>query len=250
MQWFKHDTNANQDTRIKRLRNRYGLSGYGLYFYVLERVVGGLNQGNVSLTLEDDPEMIAADWGITESEAKEMLSYMVELGLLIISPDGLYACSKVAKRLDKSMTNGRNMRDLVDALRFEHGFSNEGVPDVMTKSGSSHDKVMQEEKRKEHKTTQQNKSDNNQSKKPVATAQVVIPIVLIKTQSGPYQLPNELIDKWLEHYPETWLVEQLNFINQQSILGNFESKSVDEIPLIVSTQLMNWWKSNSQQRRA
>lgn len=165
MQWFKHDTNANQDTRIKRLRNRYGLAGYGLYFYVLERVVAGLHQGNVSLTLEDDPALIAADWGIAEIDAREMLQYMVELDLLAVSPDGLYACPKVAKRLDKSMTNGRNMRELVDTLRCAHGYSTAPASLVMTMSGGGHDKVMLEKKR-----TEQNRPEERERQK---SAQIV-----------------------------------------------------------------------------
>ena len=36
MKWFKHDATAGMDAKLKKLRLRYGLEGYGLYWYLLE----------------------------------------------------------------------------------------------------------------------------------------------------------------------------------------------------------------------
>ena len=36
MKWFKHDSNANTDAKLKRVRMKYGMQGYGLYWYCLE----------------------------------------------------------------------------------------------------------------------------------------------------------------------------------------------------------------------
>ena len=245
MQWFKHDTNANQDTRIKRLRNRFGLAGYGMYFYVLERVVSDLHQGNVSLALEDDTSLLAADWNIPEATAQEMIDYMVELGLLSISPDGIISCPKVAKRLDKSMTNGRNMRELVDALRFQHGYTASPNPSVMTTSGGGHDEVMLEEKRTEKREEDKKRQQHEQKQKPQSSDKVSQELV-VKTEEGEFQIPGEVIDKWKQRYPEPWLTSQLEFIIQQSITGNFQDRKPAEIPTILSTSLMNWWRNSKQ----
>ena len=40
MKWIKHDTNANQDAKLKKLRMKYGLEGYGMYWYCLELIAG------------------------------------------------------------------------------------------------------------------------------------------------------------------------------------------------------------------
>ena len=33
MKWFKHDANASIDAKLKRLRLKYGMEGYGVYWY-------------------------------------------------------------------------------------------------------------------------------------------------------------------------------------------------------------------------
>ena len=38
MKWFKHDSDANQDAKLKKLRLKYGAQGYGIYWYCLELI--------------------------------------------------------------------------------------------------------------------------------------------------------------------------------------------------------------------
>ncbi|MEH6451299.1 MAG: Lin1244/Lin1753 domain-containing protein, partial [Oleispira sp.] len=44
MKWIKHDTNANQDAKLKRMRMKYGLEGYGLYWYCLELIAADVDR--------------------------------------------------------------------------------------------------------------------------------------------------------------------------------------------------------------
>ena len=36
--WFKHDYNANNDYKILFLRQQLGIEGYGIYWYLIEKL--------------------------------------------------------------------------------------------------------------------------------------------------------------------------------------------------------------------
>ena len=119
MLWFKHDSSANQDVKIKKLRRKHGLMGYGLYWYIIERIQGELSLTNTSLSLEDDAEVIALDWGVSEQEIQSVMDTMLSLKLFNRNQQGQLVCPSLAKRLTTDMLN-KNTRKLVTLLKDEH----------------------------------------------------------------------------------------------------------------------------------
>ena len=105
MKWFRHDSAAHRDAKIKRLKNKYGITGYGLYWYCLELIAEGVDKNNISFELEDDAELIAIDWNLDRVTVTEIMAFMVELNLFE-SADNRIFCRKMAHRLDD--TNSRN----------------------------------------------------------------------------------------------------------------------------------------------
>lgn len=124
MQWFKHDSDASQDAKLQNVLLDYGLEGYGLYWYCLELIAGGVDKENVTFELEHDARIIARNVGSTAQKVEEMMRYFVEIDLFE-SCQGKISCLKMAKRLDKSMTSNPEMRILIDKIR-----------------GKSHDAIM------------------------------------------------------------------------------------------------------------
>jgi hypothetical protein len=59
MRWFKHDADANADAKLKKVRIKYGMQGYGLYWYCLELIAGNVDVDNITFELEHDAEIIA-----------------------------------------------------------------------------------------------------------------------------------------------------------------------------------------------
>lgn len=116
MQWYKHDANANMDAKLQEVLLDYGLEGYGLYWYCLELIVGKVDKDNVTFELEHDCRMIAKNTGSTVQKVQEMMQKMVQLGLFEQS-NGAITCLKIAKRLDKSMTNSPKMRELLNNIK-------------------------------------------------------------------------------------------------------------------------------------
>ena len=135
MQWIKHDTNANQDAKLKRVRMKYGLEGYGLYWYCIELIAADVDQNNLTFELEHDAEIISFDTGIHVERVNEMMAYMVNVGLFESSGSAI-TCLKLLKRLDQSMTSNKKMREMITTAKDNHDA-------VMTNP----DFVMQEEKR-------------------------------------------------------------------------------------------------------
>lgn len=100
MKWFKHDSNANVDAKLKKLRAKYGLQGYGLYWLILEYIAMNVEKHNLTFELEHDAETLAADTGLHIDVVQEMMTYMVERGLFE-NASGVITCLKMATRTDE-----------------------------------------------------------------------------------------------------------------------------------------------------
>jgi hypothetical protein len=103
-----------------------------------------VSETNVSFVLEHDAEIIAdnlkikGDMGISAiDKVNNIMKTIIELGLFEESNNRI-SCLKIAKRLDKSMTSNKQMRELISKMRVCHDV-------VMTR----HDVVMLEEIRRD-----------------------------------------------------------------------------------------------------
>ena len=148
MNWFKHDSDASSDAKIKKLLIRYGAVGYAVYFHSIELIAGDISENNLTFQLEHDSEIIADNLKIKGTADKsgieiveEIMRYIVELGLFIESENRIF-CTKLLKRLDTSMTSSPRFRSMITDAKESHDA-------VMTTSC----KKRREEKRKEEITS-------------------------------------------------------------------------------------------------
>ena len=138
MKWFKHDTDAITDAKIRKLIMRYGAVGYAIYFHCIELIAGDVCETNITFQLEHDAEIIADNLRIagdtTKSGAEkvmEIMAYMVQLRLFESSMGRIF-CFKLLKRIDTSMLSPNScMRRLITQAKEEYGKS-DGL--VMTES--------------------------------------------------------------------------------------------------------------------
>ena len=175
MNWFKHDTGATQDAKIKKLLLKYGATGYAIYFHALELIAGDVTETNLTFELEHDSEIIADNLKIKGTPDKssiavveEIMRYMVELGLFEASGDRIF-CFKLLRRLDSSMTGSFKMRTIINKAKEHHDgimTHHDGVmtdhDGVMTHHDgvmTHHDGVMREEKRREEIRKEENTQD-------------------------------------------------------------------------------------------
>lgn len=112
MKWFRHDSDAHSDTKLKRLRKRYGADGYALYWYCLELIAGKVTSTNIRFELEDDAELIADELNIDSRRVEEIMLWMVNQGLFEQSGD-MITCLKMAKYMDERFTRDERLRSLI-----------------------------------------------------------------------------------------------------------------------------------------
>lgn len=101
MKWFKHDSNARHDAKLAKLRMKYGLEGYGLYFFLLECIAGTVEAHNLTFELEEDAELVASMTNIHYERISEMMTYMVSLNLFEQTDKGIITCMKLSTRTDE-----------------------------------------------------------------------------------------------------------------------------------------------------
>lgn len=119
MKWFKHDSDAMTDSKIRKLILKHGAVGYAVYFHCLELIASNVSETNINFELEHDAEIIADDLKIvgngTESGidiVSKIMCTIVDLKLFEES-DGHIFCFKLLKRLDTSMTSNKYFRSLI-----------------------------------------------------------------------------------------------------------------------------------------
>lgn len=123
MQWYKHDTDAASDAKVKKLLLRHGAVGYAIYFHCLELIAADISESNITFQLEHDAEIIADNLkirGDTNTSGidivNQVMLYIVDLGLFE-NRDGRITCMKLLKRLDSSMTSNQKMRKIITSAK-------------------------------------------------------------------------------------------------------------------------------------
>jgi hypothetical protein len=100
MKWFKHDSDASNDAKLKKLRLKYGAQGYGIYWYCLELIARNVDKNNLTFELEHDAELIADDFKLSSDLVQHIMTFMVEIGLFE-NLTGVITCLKMASRTDE-----------------------------------------------------------------------------------------------------------------------------------------------------
>ncbi len=113
MKWFKHGSNMRNDTKLRRVINKYGLEGYGLYNLVVESIVESLDNDSPLPILEENIEDIAEFYHSNTSKIDEMLRYMVNQKLFDFTENDEIICVKVFKHLQSSQTRSEALRKLI-----------------------------------------------------------------------------------------------------------------------------------------
>ncbi len=130
MKWFKHDSNAGTDAKLRKVRLKYGMQGYGLYWYCLELIAQTVEKHNLTFELEHDAEIIAHDTSIHQDLVEEMMAFMVDIKLFD-SVGGRIFCKKMATRTDEYT---QKLLKSLDKIPTQSGESQDIVP---TQSGES-----------------------------------------------------------------------------------------------------------------
>ena len=119
MKWFKHDTDASDDIKIRRLEEEYGNDGYAVFFKTLEIV--GKEGAKSRLNLEKYPKKwISSRCHISEEKLSEILEFMSKISLL---------CPKSLKKNILYLPKFQERADeYTKRLRRRYGQATDNVP--------------------------------------------------------------------------------------------------------------------------
>lgn len=78
--YFSHDRDMRNHRKVKAIRNKFGITGYGVWNMILELLTG--SKGNKFIDSEAEIEIISGDFGISATEMREIVDYCIYLGLL------------------------------------------------------------------------------------------------------------------------------------------------------------------------
>jgi hypothetical protein len=96
-EYFPHDADMRNDDRIKALRKKFKLSGYGIWNMLIEYLAG---KDYFQFEYNDFAvEIIAGDFDAEPQQIREVISYCITLGLL--QQEGtMIRCKTLEKRLE------------------------------------------------------------------------------------------------------------------------------------------------------
>ena len=121
MKWFKHFSFARTDAKIEKLIMRYGMRGYGLYFYCLEIIAGDVSSEKLTFELEHDSEVIAHRFhDLSKAEVEDMMEFMIEIGLFQFNEvTGRVLGLGLVKQLDNTIAQSVQMREMLASPEFQ-----------------------------------------------------------------------------------------------------------------------------------
>lgn len=132
MKWFKHDCDASVDSRIRKLKQKYGMIGYGIFFNTLELIARKMEKDISSfgfLPDEWDDEALEMEFGQSSDTIRTMFDYMCQIGLFEKKDGKLYnvkiqeRCDDYTARLLRSASNSEqdtnSVRTKSDKVRLD-----------------------------------------------------------------------------------------------------------------------------------
>lgn len=126
--------------KIKAIRTKFGISGYGIWVMVLEYLTG--NDGNEFEYSDFEFELMSGDFGVSVTEIRDVVDYCIRLELLF-SKNGFVNSESLDERL-KTVYEKRRVAKSISArqVRTNGKFSTEiTVPTVVTVTEMPQSKV-------------------------------------------------------------------------------------------------------------
>lgn len=120
MKWFKHNTDSGLDAKKRKLLIKYGVHGYGLYYYCVETIAGCLTTDNITFELEHDAPIIAHDLKMDTLLVEEIMQYCVKLGLFEFNTaTGKIVHIGLFSMLDNTMSQHPCIKQLKESENFK-----------------------------------------------------------------------------------------------------------------------------------
>lgn len=78
--YFSHDNGMRDHRKVKAIRNKFGIAGYGIWCMLLEYLTG--IDGNEFEYSDVEFELMSGDFGVSKQEVKDVIDYCISLEML------------------------------------------------------------------------------------------------------------------------------------------------------------------------
>ena len=120
MKWFKHNTNAHTDTRLQKIRMKFGADGYALYWLCVEIIAGEVSQDNITFELEHDADLLGKMLNIGVDRVKEIMEYMIQIDLFSLNTKNhRLICMALANCLDDTLSRNQRMKQVLHSAKLK-----------------------------------------------------------------------------------------------------------------------------------
>lgn len=172
--YFSHDATMRDDPKIKALRRRFKVEGYGIWCMLLETITDSDN-----FRLYVNYEILAGDYDIDPDKLRQIINYCVDLQLLFFDSDNSILWSKTLdKRFEVLLSKRKRDRKVVIA------------------SENPQSKV------KESKEKKKNTGDESPSRTLDDRKKEFYSLIKPFTNKYPKDMLREFYDYWTEHSPK------------------------------------------------
>ena len=221
MKWFKHDANANMDSKLKRVRLKYGMEGYGLYWFCLELIAATVEIHNLKFNLEYDAELIGNETGISPERVQEMMNNFVTWGLFE-NQEGIITCLKMSTRTDEYT------KQLIRSREKLHSNYGETTEKITRDSLESTEKlgVIRRERRERNIYGENNISPNIKNESHVKNKKFTIPTIEEITEYCESRKNNIDPEQFYDFYTtKDWMVGKTRMKDWKAAIRTWERSS-------------------------
>jgi len=151
--YFPHDASMRNHKKIKAIRSKFGMIGYGIWSMLLEHLTG--NDGNVFEYSEMEFELMSGDFGVSATEIRDTVDYCIKMELLF-NVNGFVKSESLDERLAPVYIKRGVAKELSAKQRRENGKFATVIPDCtvvsVTEMPQSKVKEIKGKERKEEQT--------------------------------------------------------------------------------------------------
>ena len=260
MDWVKHDINAHEDIKIRKLKRMHGMQAYGVYWELVELMYskGGTLPGDSIL----DEVMLM---GIEEDDARDMCVTFLELGLFRTEEADNHTYVWTSERVEEEFSAANSRRENMRALsakRWGMRTASDTHPTRMRRASDTQSETREERRDYnsssplQEESIKNNCNNNSTSPTPIVCSELLFQgtpsppsAVIFLTLNGgkKFAVTQDMVDKYAETFPAVDIMQELRKMN----LWCDDPKNVSrrKTERGIQTFIRNWLSSEQDKAR-
>lgn len=254
MKWFQHDSDAIDSVKLKKLRKKFGMEGYGVYWAVLEYIARDIELDKPKerwgyLSDDYDIDFLADEMNLPSDKLQDMIRYMAEIHL--IDPEyvgtGNVSKLKIVDRSDEYFKKilRRQSGKKTDNVRTKSGQDTPRLDlirsDLNGSEWNGSEEISEGELSGDNSLSLQVRSDEPAKRCPYEKIVEVYHEVLplhphVSEITDP--MKKTLKSRWREHPTLTWWADYFTLVSESQFLTGKKTDFIASFPWLIGPKNM------------